>query len=193
MNEPGQDNRERILDAANRLFYTKGYNQTSFADVAGEVGISKGNLHYHFRSKDDLLEAIISLRINVIEKNLSQWDQEFPDAKDRLRRFVQMLTNEEEDLVRYGCPLGSLNMELGKYQRELRDKSREMFDLFRLWLNKAFQQMGYKDSKSLSTHLLTMVQGTALMSYVYADTDLLKEESKKIIEWIDTLEPIVKK
>lgn len=187
MNEPRQDNRERILDAANRLFYIKGYNQTSFADVADEVGISKGNLHYHFRSKDDLLEAIISLRINAIEKNLSQWDEEFPDAKDKLRRFVQMLTNEEKDLVRYGCPLGSLNMELGKYQRELRDKSREMFDLFKQWLEKAFQQMGYKDSKSLSTHLLTMVQGTALMTYVYADTDLLKDESNKIIEWIETL------
>lgn len=187
MTEAKQDNRERIIEAANRLFYIKGYNQTSFADVANEVGISKGNLHYHFRSKDDLLEAIIALRIMVIQQNLARWDEEYPDAKDKLRRFAQMLLNEETDVVRYGCPLGSLNMELGKYQRELRNKSRKMFDLFQQWLEKAFQQMGCKDSTALSTHLLTMVQGAALMTYVYADGELLKSECKNIIEWIDSL------
>ena len=187
MSETKQDNRERIIDAANRLFYIKGYNQTSFADVADEVGISKGNLHYHFRSKDDLLEAIISLRMQVIQNNLVQWAKEFPDPKDKLRRFAQMLLNEEADLVRYGCPLGSLNMELGKTQPALRDMSREMFDQFQHWLEKAFQQMGCKDSQSLSTHLLTVAQGAALMSYVYADSDLLKSEYEKILEWIDSL------
>lgn len=187
MSEARHDNRERIIHAANRLIYIKGYNQTSFADVADEVGISKGNLHYHFRSKDDLLEAIIALRMQAIEKNLAQWDEEFPDPKDKLRRFVQMLLNEETDLVRYGCPLGSLNMELGKYQLELRDKSREMFDLFQQWLEKAFQQMGCQDSQSLSAHLLTMAQGAALMTYVYADGDLLKNECNKILQWIESL------
>ena len=40
MSEAKQDNRERIIEAANRLFYMKGYNQTSFADVADELGIN---------------------------------------------------------------------------------------------------------------------------------------------------------
>ncbi|HEY9050185.1 MAG TPA: TetR/AcrR family transcriptional regulator [Gammaproteobacteria bacterium] len=187
MAEQGQQSRERIVEAANRLFYIKGYNQTSFAAVADEVGISKGNLHYHFRSKDDLLDAIISFRINFIKQNLANWDEEYPDGKARLKRFVQMLLNEEADLVRYGCPLGSLNMELGKDQRDLQKRSREMFDLFQQWLEKAFKQMGRKDSKSLSTHLLTMAQGAALMTYVYSDRDLLKAECKNMFEWIETL------
>ena len=187
MSEARQDNRKRIIEAANRLFYIKGYNQTSFADVADEVGISKGNLHYHFRSKEDLLEAIIGLRMQVIESNLAQWAEEFADPKDKLRRFAQMLLNEEADVTRYGCPLGSLNMELGKTQQKLRDRSRDMFDLFQQWLEQAFQQMGFKDSRELSMHLLTMTQGVALMSYVYADNNLLKNEQKKIIEWIDSL------
>lgn len=187
MSEKRQDNRQRIIEAANRLFYIKGYNQTSFADVADEIGISKGNLHYHFRSKDDLLVAIIALRMQVIQKNLAQWDEEFPDPKDKLRRFAQMLLNEESDVVRYGCPLGSLNMELGKTQQDLRDKSRDMFDLFKQWLEKAFKQMGYKDCKTLSTHLLTITQGAALMTYVYANSQMLKDEHNKIIEWIETL------
>lgn len=187
MSEARQDNRQRIIEAANHLFYIKGYNQASFADLADELGISKGNLHYHFRSKDDLLEAIIALRMQSIENNLAQWDDEFPHPKDKLRRYAQILLNEETNLVRYGCPLGSLNMELGKTQQGLRDRSRDMFDLFQHWLDKAFQQMGCKDSRTLSTHLITMVQGAALMTFVYADGDLLKSEHNKILEWIDSL------
>ena len=98
-----------------------------------------------------------------------------------------MLLNEEADLVRYGCPLGSLNMELGKDQRDLQKRSRDMFDLFQQWLEKAFKQMRRKDSKSLSTHLLTMAQGAALMTYVYSDGELLKAECNKMNEWIETL------
>ena len=187
MTEQKPDSRERIIDAANMLFYRKGYNQTSFADVASEVGISKGNLHYHFRSKDDLLEAVIAFRINMIRNNLAQWDKDFQEPREKLKRFVQMLLIEETDIVRYGCPLGSLNMELGKNQRELRDRSRVMFDLFQQWLVNAFKEMGYKESRLLSTHLLSMAQGAALMTYVYADDRILKDECNKILEWVDSL------
>lgn len=187
MSDSKPGNRDRIIEAANRLFYTKGYNLTSFADVADELGLSKGNLHYHFNSKDDLLAAVVSLRLQGIKQNLTHWDAEFPDAKDRLRRFVQMMLNETNALARYGCPLGSLNMELGKCQRELRDKSRLMFDVFRHWLQKAFQQLGHKNSKELSTHLLSMAQGAALLTYVYEDGHILDDECKAILQWVDAL------
>lgn len=182
-----QTSRDRIVEKANRLFYTKGYNQTSFADIAQAVGITKGNLHYHFRSKEALLEAIVDHRLQLIAKQLSLWDDQYPDPKDRLRRFVQMLSNEEADLVRYGCPMGSLNVELGKYQQELQAKSREMFDLFQHWLEKNFKQLVGKNSKNLSKHLLAMAQGSVLMAYVYADRNLLKNECKQMNEWIDSL------
>lgn len=187
MAEQKQHNRERIVEAANRLFYVKGYNQTSFADVSDELGISKGNLHYHFRSKDVLLDAVIALRIDTIKHNLARWDKEYLDGKARLRRFVRMLLNEEADLVRYGCPLGSLNMELAKDQRDLQQRSREMFDLFRHWLEKTCKQMGRRDYRALSMHLLAMAQGSALMAYVYSDAGLLKAECKKMLDWVETL------
>lgn len=187
MNEKGQSSRDRIIDKANRLFYTQGYNQTSFADIANAVGITKGNLHYHFRSKEELLETIIDYRMEMISRQLAQWDDEFPDAKDKLRRFTQMLVNEQADLVRYGCPMGSLNVELGKCQLNLKSKAREMFDLFQRWLEKTLKQLGTKNSKSLSQHMLAMAQGAVLMSYVYADEKLLKEEYKNINDWIDSL------
>lgn len=143
-NEQKQSRRELIIEKANRLIYSKGYNQTSFADIADEIGITKGNLHYHFNSKEDLLDAIISYRKNIITENLALWDSQFPEPKEKLKRFSQVLINERDDIVRYGCPLGSLNMELGKFQQPLQEKSREMFDLFLRWLEKAFKQLGKK-------------------------------------------------
>lgn len=187
MNTQTQSNRERIIEVAYQLFYTKGYNQTSFADVANELGISKGNLHYHFPSKGALLNTVIALRKQQIIEMFAQWDGEFSDAKDRLKRFIQMMINNEANLVRYGCPLGSLNVELGKDQRDLQGMSREMFDLYQHWLEKVFTQLDSKKSKARSLHLLSMTQGTAMMTYIYSDSKLLKDECNAINEWIDSL------
>jgi AcrR family transcriptional regulator len=185
--ERKQPNRERIVAAANRLFYVKGYNQTSFADVADELGISKGNLHYHFRSKNDLLDAVIALRIGSIEQMLARWQKEYPDGKDRLTRYVRILLNEQTDVVRYGCPMGSLNMELAKDQRDLQQRSLEMFELFRHWLEKAFRQMGRRDFRALSLHVMARTQGAAMIASVYADAGLLKAEYKRLLDWIEAL------
>ena len=187
MTQTGTSSRARIIEAANRLIYTQGFNLTSFADIASTVGITKGNLHYHFHSKDELLEAIVQFRLEHIRNQLNQWDKQFPEARDKLKRFVQMLLNEEAELVRYGCPMGSLNVELGKKQPALRDQARQMFDLYQAWLEKTFKQLGRKDNKALSRHLLAMAQGAALISYVYTDPKILKQECKAINEWLDGL------
>lgn len=187
MVEHKNTNRERIVAAANRLFYEKGYNPTSFADVADELGISKGNLHYHFRSKNDLLDAVIALRMAFIKDLLARWDEEYPDGKQKLKRYARIMLNEEPDVVRYGCPMGTLNMELAKDQRELQAHSREMFELFRHWLEKALKRMGRRDYRALSLHILARAQGAATMAAVYADPGLLKAEYKRLLEWIETL------
>src|ERR1700730_8911029 len=49
----------RILDVAERLVQTRGFNGFSYADIAGELGITKASLHYHFASKAELGEALI--------------------------------------------------------------------------------------------------------------------------------------
>ena len=44
--------RQRIIDAANQLFYRKGYNRTSFTDVVEEADVPRGNIYYYFKTKD---------------------------------------------------------------------------------------------------------------------------------------------
>ena len=54
------DTAVRILDVAERLVQTRGFNRFSYADIANEVGVTKAALHYHFASKAELGDALIT-------------------------------------------------------------------------------------------------------------------------------------
>lgn len=54
-----EERRNEILDVAERLFGTKGFDGTSTADILNEIGIARGTLYYHFKSKEDILDAMI--------------------------------------------------------------------------------------------------------------------------------------
>lgn len=64
-----KERRNEILDHAISLFVTKGYDNTSVEDIVREVGIAKGTLYYHFKSKEDILDGIINRILeNTIER-----------------------------------------------------------------------------------------------------------------------------
>ncbi len=55
-----EERRNEILDAAEKLFSFKGYDKTTVIDILEEVGIAKGTFYYHFKSKEDVMDAIIA-------------------------------------------------------------------------------------------------------------------------------------
>lgn len=65
--------RERIVAEADELFYRKGFERTSFSDIAEAVNISRGNFYYHFKTKDDILDAVIQARLGKTQVMLDQW------------------------------------------------------------------------------------------------------------------------
>ncbi|SFE91057.1 transcriptional regulator, TetR family [Paenibacillus algorifonticola] len=54
-----EERKNEILDAAEMLFYTKGYNKTTINDILQEIGIAKGTFYYYFKSKEEVMDAII--------------------------------------------------------------------------------------------------------------------------------------
>ncbi|MEO1115512.1 MAG: TetR/AcrR family transcriptional regulator, partial [Pseudomonadota bacterium] len=70
--KPGST-RQQIIDAADDLFYAQGFGETSFADIAKAVSISRGNFYYHFRTKDEILDAVIEKRLSDRDKMLRHW------------------------------------------------------------------------------------------------------------------------
>src|SRR5205823_7733947 len=59
IDEIGEESRRRILDAAEELFAEKGFEKTSFVDIAARSGISRGSIPWHFKNKDGLLLAVV--------------------------------------------------------------------------------------------------------------------------------------
>jgi AcrR family transcriptional regulator len=78
--------REHIVRAADELFYKQGFEHTSFADVADAVGISRGNFYYHFKTKDEILAAVIGARTAERQRLLGQWEAEQDTPAGRIRR-----------------------------------------------------------------------------------------------------------
>ena len=180
--------RLQIIEAANQLFYQRGFHQTSFSDIARTAAISRGNFYYHFKSKDEILAAVVAYRLDAIRRMLAEWDTSISDPKARLLRYVDILRNEEEDILRYGCPMGSLNMELAKSQLALQSQVVAMFNVFQAWLETQFRQLvPAADVTGHSLHLLTVAQGIALMATVQKDPAWLHGEVEKLEQWINSL------
>lgn len=188
MGSKGDANRRRIVAAADQLFYRQGYNQTSFSDIAQAAELSRGNFYYYFKSKDEILAAVIDRRREQIAAMLEGWSDSMAEPRERLHRFTRMLLTNREDLLRYGCPIGSLTLELAKTQRLLRDQARALFEVFRAWLGQQFRALGHlADADDLACHLLAMSQGASLVGNVYDDSALIEREVARIDAWLDTL------
>jgi AcrR family transcriptional regulator len=186
--QQGEEVRQQIVSAANRLFYEQGYNHTSFSEIAEAAAVPRGNFYYYFKSKDDILNAVVDARLQRIRSMLEQWDHQYPEPKRRLKRYVDILLNEEQNIVRFGCPMGTLSAELGKTQVDLQARAAEMFDLFLDWLKAQFLALGHANkSRAHALHLLAATQGIALITHVYADAKFLNREAAQLKDWIDSL------
>ena len=81
----GEQTRQEIVAAARRLFYRRGYTNTSFSDIVAVTGVQRGNIYHYFKTKEDILAAVIEQRLVEIEAALRSWGQEYARPKDRLR------------------------------------------------------------------------------------------------------------
>ena len=180
--------RQQIVKAADQLFYQKGYNLTSFSDIATVSEIPRGNLNYHFKTKDEVLLAVIQYRVNEMKQMLQNWDEQYKTPTERLKRYAQIVSNVKNEVIQYGCPMGTLNSELGKVQQDLQDVTKEQFDVFEQWIKKQFQAMGCsKNAVELTMHLMVWTQGISTMAYIHQDVRLIQREVKSIINWLESL------
>jgi AcrR family transcriptional regulator len=190
MASKGEKTRADIVNCARKLFYEHGYDGTSFTQIVNATGLFRGNIYHYFKTKDEILEAVVGRYLDDYRTMLAQWEREISDPRMRLRAFVEMVVGHKAELVEYGCPIGSLNTELGKDRRELQHVARALFELFQNWLAVRFTELGYgEEADGLALHLLGRAQGIAVISHVYRDKSFLERETGQIAAWIDQLQP----
>jgi AcrR family transcriptional regulator len=185
MGTKGEGNRQRIVDAADDLFYRRGYNQTSFQDISDATGIPRGNFYYYFKTKDEILTAVVNSRIAGLNVILNQCEAETDDARERLLLFSNMLEYRRDDVIQSGCPIGSLSSELAKDDAELHEVSRQAFVLLRDWLRSQFERLGLSNADDLAMDLLAKIQGVTVMACAFKDVDFIKRSHREIKDWIN--------
>ena len=186
MSNKANDIREKIIATADKLFYKNGYNATSFADISKAVGISRGNFYYHFKTKDDILAAVIELRKQIINAMLQEWNLRHDSPLDRLCCYIEMMENLKDDIHKHGCPVGSVCSELIKLQNMHQDHATEMVSLFRKWMVAQFMDLGHdkQQSDQFAMRLISRSQGISVMTNTFADKEFLLREMKILKDWI---------
>lgn len=77
---------EKILSVSAKLFIERGYDKTSIQDIIKELGMSKGAIYHHFKSKEEVLEAILLKHSKAFEQTLEKWihDNKTCTAREKL-------------------------------------------------------------------------------------------------------------
>src|SRR5947207_11130762 len=134
--EPGTA--ERILDIAERLVQTRGFNNSSYAHIATELGITTASLHYHFPGKAELGQALITRYAERFAEALSQIDRDLPDAHGRLEAYARLYAD-----VLHGkrmCMCGILAAEYQTLPKPMRTEVIRFFDDNQRWLAEVLTQ-----------------------------------------------------
>jgi len=84
----GGDKRDRILQAAERVFASKGFYGAKVSDIAHVAGVADGTIYLYFRSKDDLLISLFEAQMDRVLAELRGAVADGEDATEKLRRFI---------------------------------------------------------------------------------------------------------
>ena len=179
--------RDHIVECADQLFYQQGFEHTSFADIADAVKISRGNFYYHFKSKNEILDAVINKRLADRQLMMEKWEVEGETPEKRIRSFINILVVNRHKIKYYGCPIGTLSSELAKLNHTSQSGANELFTLFRDWLRRQFTLLGRKaDADQLAMHLLARSQGVATLLNAFHDEAFVRQEVKQMYDWLSS-------
>jgi TetR/AcrR family transcriptional regulator, transcriptional repressor for nem operon len=185
--EPRPGKRERLVAAAVQLLHARGVERTTLADIATAADVPVGNVYYYFKTKDDVIAAVIDAHARQIRTTLAEIDTRHRSPKARLKAFVREFASQGEMVAEFGCPLGSLCSELDKRAGE---PGLPVADLMRLlveWGTEQFRFLGRDDAHDLALDLIAAYEGNALLANTMRDPGVLSRAGRRLEHWIDEL------
>jgi TetR/AcrR family transcriptional repressor of nem operon len=164
----------RVLDVAERLVQTNGFNGFSYADIASELSLTKAALHYHFSGKAALGEALIVRYAERFAGSLAEIDATVPGHPDRLRGYAGLYAAVLRD--HRMCLCGMLAAEYQTLPEPMREAVMRFFDANEAWLVrllKAGQQdgtLGFDGSpRDTARMIVSALEGALLLARPYDD------------------------
>jgi TetR/AcrR family transcriptional repressor of nem operon len=163
-----------ILDVAERLAQTRGYNGFSYADIAAQLGVTKASLHYHFPSKAELGRALIERYHTSFVAALEAIDQRTDEPHSKLRQYVGLYDAVLSD--ERMCLCGMLAAEYATLPAPMQAALTRFFDANERWLTTVLADgvragsFQFRESANERARvLLGALEGAMLVARSYAD------------------------
>jgi TetR/AcrR family transcriptional regulator, transcriptional repressor for nem operon len=178
------DARDRLLEAGARLVHERGYTAVSVADICAAAGLKKGSFYHFFRSKRDLVLAVIDRYADSYSNLMKQCVHESKLGPcQQLRRIFEVMhqsmahSHAERGCMR-GCPVGNLALEMADRDDLIREKLATIFDGWRSDLQRILARASARgdlhvdDPLGAAQSLVAHAQGAILLSKTSNDPDL---------------------
>ena len=137
---------ERVLDAAEAMVRTRGYNGFSFREIATEVGIKSSSVHYHFPTKADLATALARRYTERVLAALGDPSRQSKNADNVIksyRRIVRAALVDEQQM----CLAGILGAEVADLPDDVADEAAAFFSASVDWLTTALRRTKWGKGK----------------------------------------------
>jgi TetR/AcrR family transcriptional repressor of nem operon len=183
---PNADTSRRILDIAERLLQTRGYNAFSYADIAQALHVTKASLHYHFPTKAELgKRLIVRYQLSFLQA-LAVIDQTSADSSERLRRYVEIYA----DVLRNNrmCLCGMLAAEYATLPKPMKAELKHFFDENERWLvavldeGQATGKLRFTGSaREVAQLLLGSLEGAMMLARSYDDVARFESAAERLL------------
>jgi TetR/AcrR family transcriptional repressor of nem operon len=182
---------ERILDIAERLVQTRGFNGFSYADVAAELGVTKASLHYHFASKAALGEALITRYSERFFAALDRIDHTAGPAAAKLHAYAELYADVARG--RRMCLCGMLAAEYQTLPDPVRGDVITFFDGNETWLAAVLEQgrsddsLGFEGSaRDMARVIISGLEGAMLVAGSYRDPERFATTTRALLSSLTT-------
>jgi TetR/AcrR family transcriptional repressor of nem operon len=188
------ETRLRIVLAAMDLFWEKGYQSTSIADLLKRAGVHSGSLYHFFPGKQDVLLAVLDLYHSGINDMLLA--PVWKDVADPLERVFALLAKYRDLIVQtdctYGCPIGSLALELHEPDPTVRSRLAANFTAWVDAIERCLVDAGprlqrHVDRRALASFVLTTMEGGVMLARTYRDVTQFDMAVGQLRTYFDSL------
>jgi TetR/AcrR family transcriptional repressor of nem operon len=184
---PGK--RERLVQSAQALMHEQGVRRTTLADVAERADVPLGNVYYYFKTKDELVGAVLDGYTREAAALLAGFERR-RSPKARLKALVDNWDSMRETVAQHGCPMGTLCGELYKSDGEAARDAAAVLAIIIDWAEDQFRQLGRRDARELALTLFAGIQGAALLANTFRDPQILSRQGRQLKRWIDSIDSI---
>ena len=188
------DTSARILDSAERLVQSRGFNGFSYADVAAELGVTKASLHYHFAGKAELGRALVERYAARFAAALEEIDAAGGDAPAKLDAYTRIYGDVLRD--KRMCLCGMLAADYETLPEPMREAVIRFFDHNERWLTAVLEQ-GHADgsialdgpASEAAQALVSGLEGAMLVARPYGDPGRFQAAATRLLESLASAAP----